>query len=87
MAATLLGAIPICYAFAVAGAGLDAAIAAHERQVAGCIAAGKSICEMQFQPESLLTPQLVVALGALGILALGPILVRKWQARRKETNG
>jgi uncharacterized membrane protein YdjX (TVP38/TMEM64 family) len=87
MAATLLGAIPICYAFAVAGSGLDAAIAAHERGVAECVAAGKNACEMQFQPESLLTPQLMVALGALGILALGPILVRKWQARRREANG
>ncbi len=87
MAATLLGAIPICYAFAVAGSGLDAAFAAHERQVSECVAAGKSACEIQFQPESLLTPQLMIALAALGLLALGPILVRKWQARRKETDG
>jgi hypothetical protein len=40
---------------------------------------------MHFEPESLLTLQLMLALGALGVLALGPILVRKWRGRRKET--
>jgi len=85
MAATLTGAIPVCYAFAVAGSGLDAAIAAHEQQLADCVAAGRQDCQMHFEPDSLLTPRVIVALGLLGVLALGPIILRKWQARRRET--
>jgi uncharacterized membrane protein YdjX (TVP38/TMEM64 family) len=85
--ATQIGVVPICYAFAAAGSGLEAAIVAHEQQLAECLAAGKTDCDMDFRPESLLTPQLMVALGLLGLLALGPIIVRKWQALREETKG
>jgi uncharacterized membrane protein YdjX (TVP38/TMEM64 family) len=85
LAATLIGAIPVCYAFALAGSSMDSAIAAHEKGLADCLAAGRQACQMHFEPESLLTLQLMLALVALGVLALGPILVRKWRGRRKET--
>ncbi|WP_210485247.1 TVP38/TMEM64 family protein [Microvirga antarctica] len=84
---TQLGVIPICYAFAVAGSGLDTVIAAQERMLAACRLAGRSPCVLDFHPESLLSWQLVLALAVLGILALGPILAKRWQARRRETDG
>jgi uncharacterized membrane protein YdjX (TVP38/TMEM64 family) len=85
--ATQIGTIPVCYAFAIAGSGLDEVIAAHEQRLAACQAAGSQNCTVHLSPESLLTAQLMIALGLLGILALGPILVRKWQVWRAEAKG
>lgn len=85
--ATQLGVIPICYAFAFAGSGLDEVIATQEKLLDDCYAAGKNVCSVDLRPESLLTSELVIALALLGILALGSILVTKWQARRGEEQG
>jgi uncharacterized membrane protein YdjX (TVP38/TMEM64 family) len=82
--ATLIGMVPACFAFAFAGSGLDDVIAHHERLRGECVAAGRADCAIDFSPKSLLTTELAIALGALGVLALAPIAYRFWQARRKE---
>lgn len=80
--ATQIGMIPASFAFAFAGSGLDDVIATHERIRTQCVAAGRSDCAINFNAKSLLTPELMTALGVLGILALAPIVVRYWQSRR-----
>lgn len=80
--ATQLGMLPASFAFAFAGSGLDDVIARHERIRAQCVAAGGADCTIDFSAKSLLTPELTIALGVLGILALAPIVVRYWQGRR-----
>jgi uncharacterized membrane protein YdjX (TVP38/TMEM64 family) len=79
--ATYLGMLPVSFAFAFAGSGLDEVIAHHERAHRQCLATGRTDCVIGFSAKSLLTPELMIALGALGILALAPIVVRYWRTR------
>jgi uncharacterized membrane protein YdjX (TVP38/TMEM64 family) len=80
--ATQIGMLPVAFAFAFAGSSLDSVIAQHERIRSECVAAGRGDCIIGFSAKTLLTPKLMIALGVLGILALIPIGVRLWQARR-----
>jgi hypothetical protein len=38
---------------------------------------------MAFDPTDALTPQLIAALVALGLLALMPVMVKYWRARSR----
>ena len=60
---------PFVYAFA--GTGLDSVIAAQQDAYTGCLAAGRTDCQMTFDAKDVLTPELIGALVALGLLALG----------------
>jgi uncharacterized membrane protein YdjX (TVP38/TMEM64 family) len=80
--ATQIGMIPASFAFAFAGSGLDEVIARQQRLRAECVASGNAGCTMDFNVKSLLTPELMIALGVLGILALAPVVYRYWQRRR-----
>jgi uncharacterized membrane protein YdjX (TVP38/TMEM64 family) len=77
--ATLLGIIPGAYVFAWVGRGLgsiiDAQMAKHELCV---LKDGLNNCHYQFSIYALITPQIILALTALGILALLPVLLGKW---------
>lgn len=84
VAATQIGMIPVSFAFAIAGSGLDEVIAQQEQTYRQCQAAGGAGCRIDFRLENLLTVELMIALAVLGILALAPILVRRWQARHQE---
>ncbi len=79
--ATALGIIPATFAFAFVGSGLDSLLAAQESAYRACLAAGHSDCRLDFDLKAAVTPQLVIALTALGILALVPTLVRRWRSR------
>jgi len=78
--ATALGIIPGTFAFAFAGAGLDSVLAAQREAFQACQAAreaGDPACSFQFDPGTLITPELVIAFAALGIVALIPAIVKK----------
>jgi uncharacterized membrane protein YdjX (TVP38/TMEM64 family) len=77
VAATTLGVIPGSAAFAFAGSGLDSVIAAQKRFYDACLAAGGADCQLAFDAKDILTPQLLGALVALGLLALVPVAVRR----------
>ncbi len=77
VAATALGVIPGSVAFAFAGTGLDSVIVAQKRIYDACIAAGRADCQLAFDTKDILTPQLLGALVALGVLALVPVVVRR----------
>ena len=68
--------------FASVGAGLDSVIGAQSSAYHACVAAGRADCRVDFDPGAVLTPQLIAALLALGLLALVPVLVRRMAARR-----
>jgi uncharacterized membrane protein YdjX (TVP38/TMEM64 family) len=84
VAATALGVIPAAFVYAFAGTGLDSVIAAQKKSYGDCLAAGRSDCHLTFDARDVLTPQLLGALVALGVLALLPVLVRRWRARRTD---
>jgi uncharacterized membrane protein YdjX (TVP38/TMEM64 family) len=83
IAATAIGIIPGAIVFALAGVGLDSMIAAQKNSYDQCIAASGTDCRLAFDPADVLTPQLIAALVALGLLALMPVLVKYWRARSR----
>jgi uncharacterized membrane protein YdjX (TVP38/TMEM64 family) len=66
MLGTLIGIIPGSFVFASVGAGLGSVLDSGQ----------------EFSPSSVLTPQIVIALIGLAVLALLPVAYRKWRRRR-----
>ncbi len=81
VAATTLGIIPGALVYAFAGTGLDSVIAAQKTSYDACLAAGRANCSLSFNAGDVLTPELIGALIALGLLALVPALVKRLRAR------
>jgi uncharacterized membrane protein YdjX (TVP38/TMEM64 family) len=78
--ATVLGIAPASFAFAFVGSGLDSAIGAQQTAYKECLAAGGN-CRLNFDIADAVTPQLLIALGALALVALLPVVVRRMRAR------
>lgn len=78
--ATLIGILPGTAVFATIGAGLDSVIAAQEQAQAACLAAGT--CTLHINPKALVTREIIAGLIGLGLMALVPIVVKRWRARR-----
>ncbi len=81
VAATMLGIIPGAVAYAFAGTGLDSVIAAQKESYDACMAAGQADCHLTFDAKDILTPELIGALVALGVLALVPVVVKRLRRR------
>ncbi len=83
VAATALGIIPGAFAFASVGAGLDSVISAQQASYQACLTSGRLDCRLDFDLGAALTPQVLAALAALGVLALIPVVVKRWRARTR----
>jgi uncharacterized membrane protein YdjX (TVP38/TMEM64 family) len=83
VAATALGIIPGGIAYAFAGTGLDSVIAAQKESYDACLAAGRADCHLTFDAKDILTPELIGALVALGLLALVPVVVKHLRRRSR----
>ncbi|MEJ2376015.1 MAG: VTT domain-containing protein [Pseudolabrys sp.] len=83
--ATAIGIIPGGVVYAFAGTGLDSIIAAQKDAYDACMAAGRPDCHLTFNASGVLTPELIGALVALGMLALLPALVKRLRARSRAT--
>jgi uncharacterized membrane protein YdjX (TVP38/TMEM64 family) len=83
IAATALGVIPAAVVFALAGTGLDSVIMAQKAAYDECVASGRLGCRMVFDTSDVFTPQLIVALIALGLLVLVLVMLRHWRARSR----
>jgi uncharacterized membrane protein YdjX (TVP38/TMEM64 family) len=79
--ATAIGILPGTFAFAFVGAGLTSVIAAQGTAYRACLAAGRSDCRLDFDLKAAVTPELLIALAALGVVALIPVIVRRLRAR------
>jgi uncharacterized membrane protein YdjX (TVP38/TMEM64 family) len=86
VAATAVGIIPATFVFAAVGAGLDSAVRAQEMAYRACVDAGGADCRLDFHASAAVTPQLLAGLAALGLLALVPVLVRRFYTRRQDAN-
>jgi uncharacterized membrane protein YdjX (TVP38/TMEM64 family) len=80
--ATFVGILPGTFAFAFAGAGLDSVVAAQHAAQADCVAAGRADCVATLHVSALVTPQLLAALAALGLMALVPVVAKRVWAKR-----
>lgn len=79
---TVLGIIPATFAFASAGAGLDSVILAAKNEHAACIAQkGAEACPLKIHAGLLLTPELMLALFLVGLVALIPVVLKSWKRR------
>lgn len=79
--ATAIGILPATFTFAVAGAGLDSVIEAQKAAFAACKAGGSADCSFDLDLRTILTPKLIIAFAALGVMALLPIALRRWRRR------
>src|SRR5215813_5733316 len=84
--ATVIGIIPATFAFAFFGAGLDSALSAQTVSYRGCLAINGDDCKPEFDPAAAVTPELIAALVALGLLALIPVAVRRYKAAHASTD-
>ncbi|AEV35615.1 mercuric reductase [Pseudovibrio sp. FO-BEG1] len=75
--ATFVGIIPGTFAYAFVGAGLDSVILAQEQANPGCSAAGT--CEVEI--SALITPELIWAFAALGLVALIPPIIQRFRGK------
>jgi uncharacterized membrane protein YdjX (TVP38/TMEM64 family) len=82
IAATVIGIIPATFAFAFVGAGLDSAIRAQGEIYNACLTAGRADCRLDFDIKAAITPELLAALAALGVIALIPVAVKRLRTRR-----
>lgn len=79
--ATFVGIIPGTFAFAVAGDGLDSLIEGQAAAFDACLAARATdpglLCRYHIDPGAILTPKLLAAFVALGVVALIPVAVKR----------
>lgn len=81
--ASLIGIIPATFAFATAGDGLDSIVEAHKAAYDSCLAQGGGDgCRLGVSASDLITVEIVAAIAALGVLALLPIVLRRFMGRR-----
>ncbi len=81
--ATFFGIVPGSFAFSFAGVGLDSVIEAQQKSYNDCLkaraAGGADACEFVFDPNALVTKEIIFAIAALGIVALIPVLLKRLQ--------
>ncbi len=76
--ASFVGMIPGTFAYTLVGAGLTSLIEAQERADPGCAARGTC----QIDPSALLTPTMIAAFVALGLVSLVPVAVKRIRRAR-----
>ncbi len=79
--ATFVGITPGSFVFAWLGRGLGSVIDAQSVKHNACIAEkGLANCPFELSVSSLVTPQLLLAFVALGVVSLVPVAFKKWKA-------
>ena len=79
LVATFLGILPGTFTFAYLGQGLDSIITAQKASYQACLAAAQTIpCKLELSLSALVTKELLIGLTCLGLIALIPIVHKKW---------
>ncbi len=82
---TLVGIMPATFAFALAGAGLGSIADQKQRDYEACLATKAGACSFGISPQDLVTRETLIAITALGLMALIPIVLKRVR-RAKEGN-
>ena len=86
--ATFFGIIPGTLAFSYVGTGLesviDAATASYQSCLSGKSASDAAACHLTVNAGSLVTPQILIALAALAVVSLLPILIKRFSSKSPE---
>ncbi len=82
---TAIGIIPGTIAFSVAGAGLGSVVEAQNERYAACLAQNpadpQTACPYVIDTSALITNELILAFVLLGIVALIPVIYKRWNQR------
>ncbi len=82
---TLLGIVPATTAFSVLGAGLGSAVESQNAIYNSCLAQhgarGADACTYSIDTKALVTPELLAAFALLGVVALIPVVIKKFKSR------
>lgn len=79
---TLVGIIPGTMAFSFAAAQLRTIIEETNAEHAACVAAnGEAACPYSIDPGTLVSKEIILAFAAIGVVALIPVIVKKWSKR------
>jgi uncharacterized membrane protein YdjX (TVP38/TMEM64 family) len=84
--ATFLGIIPGTFAFALTGAGLDSVFTAQKNAYDQCLAQNPQpdSCAFEVDTSHLITTELLVAFVALGVVALIPVVVKRFWKKKPD---
>ncbi len=83
---TFLGIIPGTFSIALLGSGLGSVIDKQRAIYDACVAQkGAAACTFDIDVGALLTPQLLAAFAALGVVALIPVALKRWKAHTAGT--
>jgi uncharacterized membrane protein YdjX (TVP38/TMEM64 family) len=82
LVATFAGIMPATYAFAFTAAGLSSVVRGQSEALKACKATGASDCAPAFDITLFLTRDIALALFGLAVIALVPVVVKRWRARR-----
>jgi uncharacterized membrane protein YdjX (TVP38/TMEM64 family) len=82
MTATALGRIPGSLVFANFGAGLAEILNSREAVYKACLAVGGADCPIGIGPATVLTPTVLASLIGLAVLALVPVLAKRFLRTR-----
>lgn len=77
---TFLGIMPGTFAITFIGAGIGAILAKENMRYQECLTSNAALCEFELSASSFLSMELVIGLMALGVVALIPIVVRKYKS-------
>lgn len=83
--ATVLGILPGTLAFSFIGSGIDGVLAMHHQAYLDCLIETPPPdmpCRFDLDPSAFVTPQLLVALILLGVIAILPAIVKRlWKSK------
>lgn len=82
---TFFGIIPGTIAFSMAGSGLGSVVQAQNASYQECLArhpaTGADVCDYRVDTSALVTTDLLVAFAMLGVVALIPVVLKRWKGR------
>lgn len=78
---TFIGIMPATMAFALAGAGLGSIADQKHKAYEACLSAkgAQGACSLGVSPQDLVTRETLIAITALGIMALIPVVLRRFR--------
>lgn len=80
--ATLLGILPGTFAFSFAASQLGSVVEKTNAEHAACVAQnGAANCEYAIDTGTLVSPEIILAFAAIGVVALIPVVVKRLRAR------
>lgn len=84
---TFIGIIPGTFAFSFVGAGLDSVIDAQQAVYQECLdknsGAADAPCSFSLDAGSLVTKELLIAFAALGVVAIIPVLIKRFRSGKE----